>query len=229
MQKDLWQGNFVREVIFQFFDSFLCKIFPKNIRMVLNFQQFVLFILLLCHPTFMYAEIEVKKYKVSGKDTFYSIAKKFKIDLSSLIEFNKKKNAEHLKEGEILKIPSRKTENITLHFPLLKKAKVEKKYSGLAQFPFKGILFSRGKSNDVLSVKEGIVQVCDYMDGYENYVIISHTKGFYSLYGNLSEVYVAEGQKVESSEKIGKLALTKGLYFQINHQKKSIDPENFLN
>ncbi len=193
------------------------------------FHKIILLIFVLCHSSLIFAEIESKKYRVAEKDTFYSIAKKFKIQPSTLIEFNSKKNIESLREGEILKIPSHKKENIKFHFPLIKKTKIEKKFSEISQFPFKGILFSAGKMSEVLSAKEGTVLTCDYMDGYENYIIIAHSSGFYSLYGNLSEVYVAEGQKVALNEKIGKHVLHKGLYFQINNQKKPVKPENFLN
>lgn len=214
---------------FKAIDSFLRRIFPKNIRMGSNVRKIALTFFVLCHSKFIFAEIESKKYKVAEKDTLYSIARKFKIQPSALIEYNGKKNIESLKEGEILKIPTHKKESIKFHFPLIKKTKIEKKFSELSQFPFKGILFSPGKTADVLSAKEGTVLTCDYMDGYENYVIISHSSGFYSLYGNLSEIYVTEGQKVALNEKIGKHILTKGLYFQINNQKKPVNPENFLN
>ncbi len=190
----------------------------------------ILFSWALCHSEKAYSEIiAYKTYKVAQKDTVYSIAKKLKIQESEIISINGKKVLENLKIGEILKYPDKKKETVRFQIPLTKKTKIEKRFSNIPQFPFKGILFSPGKDPSVFSIGEGKVMACDYMDGYENYVIISHSKGYYSLYGNLNEIYVTEGQKVSENEKIGKLIKARGLYFQINNHGKPVDPENFLN
>ncbi|MBE7413171.1 MAG: LysM peptidoglycan-binding domain-containing M23 family metallopeptidase [Leptospiraceae bacterium] len=194
------------------------------------FLKIFLFFSVLCLTENTYSEISpYKNYRVSSKDTIYSIAKKMHTTESEILQLNGKKILKILKVGEILKIPYKDKKIVKFHSPLSKKAKIEKKFSEVSFSPFKGILFSQGKDSTVVSAKEGKVLTCDYMDGYENYVIISHSKGYYSLYGNLREIYVIEGQKVLEREKIGMVSASKGLYFQINNDGKPVDPEIFLN
>ena len=64
---------------------------------------------------------------------------------------------------------------------------------------------------------EGRVVAIDYMDGYYNYVIIEHPNGYFTVYGNLEEVFVAEGQTVK-----------KGETFQVNQGKKTLDPISLI-
>ena len=66
------------------------------------------------------------------------------------------------------------------------------------------------------------------MDGYHNYVIIEHPNGYFSVYGNLDEVFVAEGQIIKKGEILGNLMKEKGLYFQVNQGKKTLDPISLI-
>lgn len=110
----------------------------------------------------------------------------------------------------------------------MQKEKVVKKFSELTYDPHKGIQFQRGVSSLVRASLPGKVVHVDYMDGYENFVILEHQNGLYSVYGNLERIQVTEGQQVKSKDRLGILAKDKGLYFQVNKQKLSLNPERIL-
>ncbi|MBK8397147.1 MAG: M23 family metallopeptidase [Leptospiraceae bacterium] len=94
--------------------------------------------------------------------------------------------------------------------------------------PHKGVVFSPMEIGSVISSMEGRVVAIDFMDGYYNYVIIEHMNGYFTVYGNLDEVYVAEGQTIKKGEALGNLVKEKGLYFQVNQGKKILDPISLI-
>jgi murein DD-endopeptidase MepM/ murein hydrolase activator NlpD len=98
------------------------------------------------------------------------------------------------------------------------------KFSDNPEEPHRGVVLSPIDSGTVISSLEGKVVAVDYMDGYNNYVIIEHPNGFYSVYGNMDLILVGEGQFVKKGETLGSLLKEKGLYFQISQGKKYIDP-----
>lgn len=94
--------------------------------------------------------------------------------------------------------------------------------------PHKGVVYSPIEIGSVISSMEGRVVAIDFMDGYYNYVIIEHPNGFFTVYGNLDEVFVAEGQLIKKGEVLGNLMKEKGLYFQVNQGKKILDPISLI-
>jgi murein DD-endopeptidase MepM/ murein hydrolase activator NlpD len=101
-------------------------------------------------------------------------------------------------------------------------------FSANPENPHKGVVYSPIDIGSVLSSMEGRVVAIDYMDGYYNYVIVEHPNGFFTVYGNLDEVFVAEGQTVKKGEVLGNLVKEKGLYFQVNQGKKILDPISLI-
>jgi murein DD-endopeptidase MepM/ murein hydrolase activator NlpD len=112
--------------------------------------------------------------------------------------------------------------------PYTQKVITSVNYSPNPENPHKGVVFSPIEMGSVLSSMEGKVVAIDYMDGYHNYVILEHSNGFYTVYGNLDEVYVGEGQTVKKGEVLGNLVKEKGLYFQVNQGKKTLDPISLI-
>ncbi|MBM9548513.1 LysM peptidoglycan-binding domain-containing M23 family metallopeptidase [Leptospira sp. 201903074] len=176
-------------------------------------------------------------YRVTKGDSWYGIARKFKVSAETLAKLNGRNTKENLYEKELLRIPkgeekvSIAPESLLLEkptYPLVQREKVVKKFSELTYDPHKGIQFQRGTSSLVRASLPGKVVHVDYMDGYENFVILEHQNGLYSVYGNLERIQVTEGQQVKSKDRLGILTKDKGLYFQVNKQKLSINPERIL-
>lgn len=176
-------------------------------------------------------------YRVTKGDSWFGIAKKFKISPDTLAKLNGRTTKENLYEREVLRIPkgeekvSVSAESVLKEiptYPLLQREKVVKKFSELTYDPHKGIQFQRGVSSLVRASLPGKVVHVDYMDGYDNFVILEHQNGLYSVYGNLERIQVTEGQQVKPKDRLGILVKDKGLYFQMNRQKLSLNPEKIL-
>lgn len=117
-----------------------------------------------------------------------------------------------------------------IHFgkPFLHKFIARTNFSSDPENPYKGVLLTPIESSSVLATLDGKVVAIDYMDGYNNYIILEHLNGYYTVYGNLDRVFVAEGQTVKKGEHLGNLLKEKGLYFQVNQGKKILDPISFI-
>ncbi|EKJ85586.1 LIC_10271 family cell wall hydrolase [Leptospira meyeri] len=176
-------------------------------------------------------------YRVTKGDSWFGIARKFKVSAETLAKLNGRTTSENLYEKELLRIP-KGNEKVSVSpeslikekpsYPLERKERVVKKFSELTYDPHNGIQFQRGISSLVRASLPGKVVHVDYMDGYENFVILEHSNGLYSVYGNLERIQVTEGQQVKSKDRLGILAKDKGLYFQVNKQKQSLNPERIL-
>ncbi len=86
---------------------------------------------------------------------------------------------------------------------------------------------------DVLSPASGSVVFADYMQGFDNLVVISHGASYYTVYGNLGSVNVAAGQKVEKGGLLGRIEVdrqnnTSYLYFEIRKNEQALDPASWL-
>ncbi|MCZ8344473.1 MAG: LysM peptidoglycan-binding domain-containing M23 family metallopeptidase [Leptospira sp.] len=174
-------------------------------------------------------------YRVESKDTWFGIAKKFQTTPEELAKSNGRETKENLFVGERLRIPaSKQSVPNTIQpkenpdYPLQEKERIQKPFSEITYNPYKGTLFQRGKHSLVRATLPGKVVLIDFMDGYQNYVILEHNNGYFSVYGNLEKVQVTEGQMLQKRERIGTLGKERGLYFQINRNKTALNPERFL-
>ena len=178
-----------------------------------------------------------KLYRVQPNDTYWRIGRKFNVSYKEIIRWNKKKGTK-LYVGQTLRIPvpvsssnsssrnSRKSENIFFKPILSSKKKVN--FRRTIFNPHEGILYSATKNNQVFSAKSGTVLAIDYMDGYDNYIIIKHKNNYTTIYANLSKVSVKKGQWVKDKAYLGEVFKEKGLYFQVNFKDKPINPDLYL-
>lgn len=84
----------------------------------------------------------------------------------------------------------------------------------------------------VRAVASGKVVYAERFLGYGNVVLIDHQSGFYTLYGNLSDISVATGARVESRQQIGTVGGTVDgplLHFEVRKGGKPVDPLPWLN
>lgn len=112
----------------------------------------------------------------------------------------------------------------SLRFPLKSRAPVQNHFTKLSFAPHKGVLFKASRHNEVRPASPGKVLVVDEMEGYKKYVILEHKNGYSTVYANLKNVTVSEGETVDSSKILGSLESGKGLYFQLNRGSAAIDP-----
>lgn len=92
----------------------------------------------------------------------------------------------------------------------------------------KGLTFNIPLNTEIKSIYKGDVAFADYIQGFGNTLIISHGKGYYSIYMHLSSFSKKIGQSVKTHEVIA-LSGDSGntdkpkLYFEIRYKKEPID------
>lgn len=90
------------------------------------------------------------------------------------------------------------------------------------------------KASGDLSVKcvaEGVVSTVEWLPGYGTVMIVSHKGNYRTVFGHLSEVFVKEGDKINSGGAIGKIGESvEGniLHFEIWNGRQNVNPESWL-
>lgn len=96
--------------------------------------------------------------------------------------------------------------------------------------PNNGIDIAVSKNSDVKCVFKGVVKQVFVMPGYNQCVLISHGN-YFTFYCKLKTVNVKAGDKVETSESIGKVDTINGdtqLHFEVWQNTKPQNPESWL-
>lgn len=97
----------------------------------------------------------------------------------------------------------------------------------------KGIAISAPSGTLVHAVHEGIVMFSGYLRGYGNSIIVNHGFQYYSIVSRVERLLVKKGQKVKENTEIGIMGdtatlMSEGLYFEIRHGSKSLDPLSWI-
>ncbi|HTO56034.1 MAG TPA: peptidoglycan DD-metalloendopeptidase family protein [Myxococcota bacterium] len=96
-----------------------------------------------------------------------------------------------------------------------------------------GIEIAAPAGTPVQAVAAGRVLFAGWFRGYGQMVILDHGRGDLSVSGYLDEVQVAAGDRVTAGQPIGSVGETgsasgPGLYFEIRHDGKAVDPQLWL-
>ena len=123
-----------------------------------------------------------------------------------------------------------------LNWPVAK-GKVVRKFGESLNPKLKTVTVNYGvdiKASGDLSVKcvaEGVISTVEWLPGYGTVMIISHKGNYRTVYGHLSEVFVKEGDKVNTGGAIGKVGESvEGniLHFEIWNGRQNVNPESWL-
>jgi len=95
-----------------------------------------------------------------------------------------------------------------------------------------GIEIAAAEGAQVSAIHEGVVAFADVFGGFGNLVIIEHSPQNFSLYGNLLEMSVRKGDRLERGQPIGTVGLapagTAELHFELRIDGQSVDPLQWL-
>ena len=96
-----------------------------------------------------------------------------------------------------------------------------------------GIDIKADKGEPIRSVFRGRVLYSDWFKGYGNMIIIDHGNNYYTVYAHLEETFKSKGDEVEAGEVIATVGDTgslegAGLYFEVRHHGKPVDPLAWL-
>jgi septal ring factor EnvC (AmiA/AmiB activator) len=94
---------------------------------------------------------------------------------------------------------------------------------------WEGVIITAPEGTPVKAVHHGRVVFADYMRGHGLLLIIDHGDSFMSLYANNQILMRDVGDWISSNEEIGRVGTTggqtlAGLYFEIRHNGKPVDP-----
>jgi len=92
-----------------------------------------------------------------------------------------------------------------------------------------GIEISARAGSEVRPVRSGTVIFLGPFRSYGNVIIINHGKGFYSIYGHLSELRPSKGQRVKTETVLASVEPGGGrIYLEFRQGGKAFDPVPFL-
>lgn len=188
-------------------------------------------------------------YRIKKRDSFWSIAHKYKITVASLKRFNRKKG-NSLYPGSKIKIPgyarktrsySRSSKSYFGSIPFVGKGFLKWPMQGrvVARFGVKrtginnGITIKGYKNKLVRASGRGIVVFSGSKRGYGHMVIIRHKNSIYTVYAGLKSRTVRVHKQVSRGDRIGQcgwFASKKiyGLRFQIYNKTKPVNPLKYL-
>ncbi len=95
---------------------------------------------------------------------------------------------------------------------------------------WKGVLISAPISRQVQTIHNGKVLFSDWLKGYGLLTVIDHGNGYMSLYAHNQTLLKSVGDRVETGEPIALIGQSggleqPGLYFEIRHQGKALNPK----
>lgn len=101
------------------------------------------------------------------------------------------------------------------------------------QMNWTGAYISAPMGNSVIAVHHGRVVFADYFGGHGLLVIVDHGEGYLSLYAHNQSLLKKAGEPVRAGEAIANVGnsggqANTGLYFEIRHNGKPIDPGGWL-
>lgn len=96
----------------------------------------------------------------------------------------------------------------------------------------KGIEIAVPEGEPVRAVHDGTVAFADAFAGFGNLVIVDHGGNAFSLYGQLSDMAVQRGERVDRAHVVGTAGLSPagpaGLYFELRIDGQAVDPLQWL-
>jgi murein DD-endopeptidase MepM/ murein hydrolase activator NlpD len=128
--------------------------------------------------------------------------------------------------------------NSGFRFPL-RQYRVTSRY-GMREDPFsgrismhQGIDLAAPEGTEVFAVADGVVTAVDFDPVYGNYIIISHSNNWKSLYGHLQSIETVLRTDVKSGNLIGRVGSTgqstgPHLHFELRQDGKAFDPAGRL-
>jgi septal ring factor EnvC (AmiA/AmiB activator) len=95
---------------------------------------------------------------------------------------------------------------------------------------WKGVLLGAPIGRQVQTIHNGTILFSDWLKGYGLLIVIDHGNGYMSLYAHNQTLLKSVGDRVETGEPIALVGQSggqdqAGLYFEIRHQGKAVNPE----
>lgn len=160
-------------------------------------------------------------YTVRTGDTLEGLSVRYDVTVETILDVNDLPS-DQIMPGNILFVPGGKLDNETLQnalgnsfiSPLSASYRISS-YYGTRADPFTGVTSSHtgidlavAKGTPIRASKGGTVITAGWSNTYGNYVIISHSGGYQTLYAHMTKYTVKKGQVVNQGELIGYVGST---------------------
>lgn len=101
------------------------------------------------------------------------------------------------------------------------------------QVRWKGIVINSSEGSPVRAVQDGKVLYADWLKGFGLVTIVDHGEGYMTVYGRNQALLKQAGDPVLQGETIGLVGssggqVSPGLYFEIRHKGKALNPKSWL-
>lgn len=99
---------------------------------------------------------------------------------------------------------------------------------------WKGIFIKAAEGSEVHAAGAGEVIFSDWMRGFGNLLIVDHGGQYLSIYGNNQSLLKRPGERVKAGDVVATVGNSggnenSGLYFELRHQGRAIDPLSWIN
>ncbi|MBU2641536.1 MAG: peptidoglycan DD-metalloendopeptidase family protein [Gammaproteobacteria bacterium] len=94
---------------------------------------------------------------------------------------------------------------------------------------WKGLFIRAGQGVAVKAIAAGQVVFSEWLRGFGNLIIVDHGEGYMSLYSNNESLYKQVGERVQPGDAIASVGNSggqpdTGLYFEMRHQSRPVNP-----
>jgi septal ring factor EnvC (AmiA/AmiB activator) len=94
---------------------------------------------------------------------------------------------------------------------------------------WKGLFIRAGQGAAVKAIAAGQVVFSEWLRGFGNLIIVDHGEGYMSLYSNNESLYKQVGERVQPGDAIASVGNSggqpdTGLYFEMRHQSRPVNP-----
>ena len=187
-------------------------------------------------------------HKIKKGETLKAVAKKYKVNESEIIEFNKLASATDLAIDQVMIIPggikpqatpvvaARTTAPLPAIISSSKLQWPTNAYRLTQYFTWRhsGIDIANKTGQPVYAAEAGKVETTGWnRGGYGYYIIVDHGGGFKTLYAHLSQIYIKIGQNVSRGQVIGAVGSTgrstgPHVHFEVRVRNVRINPLEYL-
>jgi septal ring factor EnvC (AmiA/AmiB activator) len=186
-------------------------------------------------------EAELRHNKKKKRQLLASIRKERSLYKKMLAEL--KESSKRLRkliiESEKKKFALKGFSKMKRRLPWPVKGRLALPYGSYVDPKFKTPVFRNGihikarEGETVRAVYAGKVVFADWFKGYGRVVIINHGEGYYTVYANLSEIFLSKGDIIKKGAPVGRVGESgtlnaPGLYFEVRYKGKPLNPLHWL-
>jgi murein DD-endopeptidase MepM/ murein hydrolase activator NlpD len=168
-------------------------------------------------------------HKVRPGESLSHIAVRYKYSVNDIIRWNKIRNPNHIKVNQILRIykanlPIRgKVKNVPVFKIPVGRLQVLKGFRERGDERSYGIVARLPIGQPVKSAAKGQILKIDVLRGYGKFIMIDHGKGWITMYSNLDNLLVTEGEKINKGQELAS-ANRERFFFLVSYEGKPVDP-----